>query len=64
MESRVREYLGPDFEIELDEESVVKWPLLTAAVRIDPLATTASGAGQSYSDVIRDMIQKPGERRR
>ena len=50
-------------EIALDEDSAVNWPLLTAAVRIDSLATTASGGAQTYSDAIRDMIQNPSERR-
>lgn len=50
-------------DIVLDEESAVNWPLLTAAVRIDSLATTASGAGDSYSEAIKNMIQNPGERR-
>ncbi|MBT8061853.1 MAG: prepilin-type N-terminal cleavage/methylation domain-containing protein [Xanthomonadales bacterium] len=51
-------------EITPREGSVVSWPLLTAAVRIDPLATTASGAAETYSDVIKNMIQNPGEQRR
>ncbi|MDX1460097.1 MAG: prepilin-type N-terminal cleavage/methylation domain-containing protein [Xanthomonadales bacterium] len=44
-------------DIDPGEESPLNWPLLTAGVRVDELSTTASGAAQSYSEAIRNMIQ-------
>jgi hypothetical protein len=37
---------------------------MTTGVKVDELATTSTGAPESYTDAIRAMIQRPGETRR
>lgn len=48
-------------DIDLGEESRSVWPLLATGVKVDELAMSQTGASQSYSDAIRDMINRPGE---
>lgn len=42
------------------EEQLAIWPLLATGVKVDELATTATGAAQSYGDAIRSMIRGEG----
>jgi hypothetical protein len=46
-------------EIEFAEEVYIRWPLLTASVRVDPTALNDLLAGQSdYTTAIRELIDK------
>jgi general secretion pathway protein J len=53
-------------DIEFTDDIYIQWPLLTAAVRVDPsaldnLAGSATGS-QDYKSTVRDMIDKRGSR--
>jgi general secretion pathway protein J len=48
-------------DLDLGENSRSFWPLFAAGVRVDELATTQTGGVRSYSDTIRNMINRPGE---
>jgi general secretion pathway protein J len=50
-------------EIEFVDDVYIQWPLLTAAIRIDPAALTglvtgAEGGNRNYSSAIQDMINR------
>lgn len=47
-------------EVVFSEDQPILWPMLATGVKVDELATTATGGAQGYSDVIRTMIS--GER--
>jgi len=54
-------------EIEFVEDVYIEWPLLTAAIRIDPEALSgfvdgAEGGNRDYRSVIQDMINRRGKR--
>ena len=48
-------------DMDLGEESRSIWPLLTTGVKVDVFASAQTGASQTYSNAIRDMISRPGE---
>jgi len=54
-------------EVEFSEDVYIQWPLLTAAIRIDPAALKGSNIGkpavlrESYSTAIQDMIKQKRE---
>jgi len=54
-------------EIEFVDDVYIEWPLLTAAIRIDPEALTGlvegvEGANRDYRSVIQEMINRRGKR--
>ena len=51
-------------DISFEEGHLAIWPLMTTGVKVDELATTSSGAPESYTEAIRAMINRPGESRR
>ena len=55
-------------EIEFVDDVYIQWPLLTAAVRVDPAAlsgllTDSEGGNRNYSSAIQDMINRRRGRR-
>ena len=48
-------------DLDLGEDSRTTWPMLIAGVKLDELASSQTGAAQSYGSAIRDMIARPGE---
>ena len=51
-------------DISFEEGRMGNWPLMTTGVKVDELATTSTGAPESYTEAIRAMIQRPGDTRR
>jgi general secretion pathway protein J len=51
-------------DVRFAEDQLAIWPLLATGVKVDELATTATGAEQDYSSAIRSMIARPREPRR
>jgi general secretion pathway protein J len=45
-------------QIEFEEGAYAEWPLLVAAVRIDPSAVDVRKGGKSYQSVIKNMIER------
>ena len=55
--------LAVSLAIEFNQEVYVRWPLLTASVRIDSEALRGLGGTQDYSTTIRKMIQERKQQR-
>jgi general secretion pathway protein J len=45
-------------DIEFEAGAYAQWPLLVAAVKIDPSAIEVSAGGKSYRSAIQDLIQR------
>lgn len=51
-------------DVDLGEDSVMTWPLLTTGVKVDEASVSMTGGSErNYESVIRDMIQKRGVER-
>jgi hypothetical protein len=54
--------LAVSLEIEFEEGTYMDWPLLVAAIRIDPSVMEGVSAGQEYESAIKGLIDKRDQR--
>jgi len=54
--------LAVSLEIEFEEGTYMDWPLLVAAIRIDPSVMEGVSSGQEYESAIKGLIDKRDQR--